>query len=589
MNKQNRNNSIYRTSSLISARTRKMAFPYIGSTLCVAAVTAIDSLVAGVSIGSQALAALTAVSPFLSIEQILHCLLGYGIDKLMIRAIGNGKRQEANRIFGTVLTAVFFIYLLVIIPLLVFERPIMSFFIEDAGVVDLAIKYSVPVLGLSPMFEVLLCIERAFRVDGRAGLMSLRATITNIVNIVFDFLLVSVLGYGISGLAWASVISAAVGYVVPMTHFFSKKRTVSPDFSVIFKLKEFFSYVKQDVKLGSAATLDEVLEWMVVSVQTAAISTIGGAAGLAVWAVFKTVKGIVLSLSNGISASVSVHAGMLFGEKDYDGARFSARAGTHLALTIAVLTAAASFAFAGPIAALYRVEEASRALCVMCLRIGCFSFPPIAFMTIFGSYLPSVNKIGRASAFVVDQKILPVLACAVGFVFDLRGVVVGYSVSLCIGSLAFLYILLKRDGRWFLPEKRPEDICAFSIELSPALISEVSIETEKVLRSCDYPADICIKASHLSEEALSYIMRQNTDRTIRSDIKINRHAEGLSITFNDNGVPYNPLCDIDSDAAEQEDEIEKQIICGFASSVEYNRALDLNQLSLLIKTAGDRA
>ena len=88
---------IYRRSSLIAGRTSKMALPYIGSTLCAAAVTAIDSLIAGISIGADALAAIAASGPLLAVAQILHCLLGFGIDKLMIQAIGKGNRNKENR------------------------------------------------------------------------------------------------------------------------------------------------------------------------------------------------------------------------------------------------------------------------------------------------------------------------------------------------------------------------------------------------------------------------------------------------------------------------------------------------------------
>ena len=80
--KNEQEDGILRNSSLIKGRTSKMAWTYIGSALCVAAVTAVDSLVAGISIGSDALAAIAAAAPLLAIEQILHCLLGFGIDKL---------------------------------------------------------------------------------------------------------------------------------------------------------------------------------------------------------------------------------------------------------------------------------------------------------------------------------------------------------------------------------------------------------------------------------------------------------------------------------------------------------------------------
>jgi Na+-driven multidrug efflux pump len=138
----------------------------------------------------------------------------------------------------------------------------------------------------------------------------------------------------VSGLAWSSVLSTAIGYTITLSHFFSKKRTVSPDFSVVRDRKEFLTYVTWDVRLGSSATLDEVMSSVALTLQTTTVGTIGGAGGLAIWAVYKSVRGVILSTSNGVAASVSVHAGLLFGQGDYDGVRYSVKEGALLAQAI---------------------------------------------------------------------------------------------------------------------------------------------------------------------------------------------------------------------------------------------------------------
>ena len=125
-------NDIYRKSALVAGRTDKMALPYIGSMLGSAVVTAVDSVVAGVNIGKDALAAIAASGPLLAVTLILHCMLGYGIDKLMIRAIGKGNRKEADRIFGAIIIAVFVVYLAVLLPMLLFERKLLELFIKRA-------------------------------------------------------------------------------------------------------------------------------------------------------------------------------------------------------------------------------------------------------------------------------------------------------------------------------------------------------------------------------------------------------------------------------------------------------------------------
>ena len=119
--KDSQDEGVSRRPTLIAFATKKMAVTYLVSTLCAAAVTIVNSLVAGVSIGPDALAAMAAAAPILSVDQIMHCLLGFGIDKLMVQAIGEGDRKRADRIFGAVLVAVFVVYVVVFGALLLAE------------------------------------------------------------------------------------------------------------------------------------------------------------------------------------------------------------------------------------------------------------------------------------------------------------------------------------------------------------------------------------------------------------------------------------------------------------------------------------
>ena len=584
--KRNEINDIYRRSSLIAGRTGKMALPYIGSTLCVAAVTAFDSLIAGISIGTDALAAIAASGPLLVITQILHCLLGYGIDKLMIRAIGKGRRKEADRIFGAIIIAVFAVYLVVFLPILLFERQLLRIFIHDPALTDMVIRYTRPILAAAPVFEVFLCTERAFRIDGRAKLLAMRSISTNVGNILLDFLLVGVLKLGVSGLAWASVISTALGYSASLSHFFSKKRTVSPDFTVVFSFREMLSYIWDDIRLGSSATLDELLESAALSVQTGAISAVGGADGLAVWAIYKTLRGIVMSLSNGVSASVSVHAGLSFGQKDYAGVRYSAQTGTKLALGIGLIVDVIILAFAGPIASAFRIDPGLRLLCAQCLRIGCIAFPSIVFLTIITSYLSAVNRIGLTNLLVVIQKLLPIIAGIIGYHMGLRGVFSGYVIA-CSAAALILLILMKRDGFWFVPERDPEMIFDYSILLKPDRIAAMKTDVDEKLLKCAYPASFCSKASLVTEDSMNYISQQNPDTEIRADIRMKRYEDGVQITVIDDGVAYSPLSSLAEAGLDRPGSLEAMIILGLTADVNYDRVLDLNHLSLYLNLPAD--
>ena len=576
--------TLLRSSSLIAGTTKKMALTYVGSAMCAAAVVIIDSLVAGVSIGEKALAAIAAAGPLLSVGQILHCMLGFGIDKLMVQAIGKGKRGEANRIFGAILIAVIVVYLLVFMLLIVLERPLLESILDDPTLSGMVIDYTVPLFATEAIFEAFLCIERAFRIDGRARLFSLRSIVTNIANIAFDLLLVSALGLGVSGLAWSSVLSTAIGYTITLSHFFSKKRTVSPDFSVVRDRKEFLTYVTWDVRLGSSATLDEVMSSVALTLQTTTVGTIGGAGGLAIWAVYKSVRGVILSASNGVAASVSVHAGLLFGQGDYDGVRYSVKEGALLAQAISAGAIVLTLLLAGGIVDVYHIAPELHEVGATCLRIGCVAFPPLAFLTVFTAYLPAVDKIRMTNRLVMVQHGLTMVPAVFGYTLGLSAFFSSYVGALWF-TLVLVAYLLMRNRYWFVPASNPEMIAGYSIRLRPDQISALCVDVEKELADSRYSKRMCSWVALLVEEGVNYIAQHNTGAEISADVEVKRAEGGLLSTIIDNGSPYNPITK-QSDSAWEELEwrepgvLETVVIRGLATDIRYDRVLDLNHLSL---------
>ena len=579
--KSEQNDGILRNSSLIGHKTKKMALTYIGSSICMAAVTAADSLIAGISIGSEALAAIAASAPFLAIAEILHCMLSFGIDKLMIRAVGKGKREEANRIFGAITFTALAVEAILYTLLLLFERPLLELLLKDQTHIEGIILYTRPLFAVQPLFEVLLCIERAFRVDGRTKLFAQRGIITNIVNIIFDILLVSKLGMDVSGLAWASVLGTAFGYTVTLSHFFSDKRTVSPDFSVIRCREELLSYVKENLRVGSSATLDEVMNTVTLATQTAVIGTIGGTEGLAIWAVFKALREIVLSISNGPSASVSAHTNLLYVQKDYDGVRFSIKKGLRIALVTSLAALLLVLAFAGGISDLYHIEPEFRTLCAQCLRIGSAVFPAVAFLTLLTAYLTAVNKIKLTNSLVLLQYGLTLVAAALCTTVVLQSFFAVYAIAMWVVALIAV-VFLVRDRFWFLPEHNPEMITSYSIRLEPEQISAMSVDVAEKLSECPWPDDFRYDIDLVLEDSTNYIAHYNAGTEVHADILMKRQEDGVQIMIIDDGVAYNPLASLAEADWKTAGALEAAVILGLTDTADYDRALDLNHLALYV-------
>lgn len=574
------NNSILRNSKLMESRTAKMATPYIFSTLSVALVSAINSLIAGRNIGAVALAAVAATAPFFSIEQILDYFLAYGIDKLMIQEVGKGNRKAANRIFGSILVAVTAAYVLVFGLIILFERPILSLIGIDPTLHDAVVAYSLPLLITMPLVEICHCIERAFRVDGRARLFASRGIVTNIVNISLSILFVTVLGFDIEGLAWASVIGTFLGYGVTLSHFFSKKRTVSPDFTVLFSVKENFRYIKDSIRVGSSVTFDEVLYGLLVLIQTNVVSTIGGTTGLAVWGVFTTLENVIVSIYFGVSASVSLHSGLMIGQKNYAGARASLMKGFALLASFGFAATILLFFFPSQIASAFCTDPGIIPLCVSCLQIGSFFLPSEAMTIVLSGYLPAVNKSRVAFGMTILQKGGLIVATIIGYVVGFNGmlislVVAGWIITIIQNMLVFV------KGNLFVPEHNPEVFRSYSIQLSGQSISRVCDDIVAADELTRYGKDYSERVAMIVEESMKQLLEQTKGKKIMTDIDLGKQDDGVFIRFVDDGAAYNLLADMDSRDI-KDDLLEEAIKRGLLKNATYDRVIDLNLITVTV-------
>ena len=569
---------------LVADRTHRMAGHYVWSGLCASLATIVDSLVAGWCIGDEALAAISAIGPLLAIDQILHCLLGFGIEKIMILYRGEGKREEADRAFGSILIAVFAAYLIVFIPIIIFERPILSLFIQDSDLIDMAISYSVPQMIFYPIFEVCLCIERAFRIDGRVALLSGRSIVMNLCNILFDYLLASAFGLWIVGLAWASVISAAIGFCLPLSHFFYKKRTVRPDLSVIRAPREMAGYLKKEIQIGSSATLEEVLESVVVTTQTAVISGLGGVTGLAIFSVYKTLKSVINAISNGISASVSVYSGLLFGIKSYKSIKDSLKTGLGYAASLCALFVAGFMIFAKPLGEAFNIETSQLALCGTCIRIGSIAFPGLMFSIILEAYLPTIGRNLMANVLVFIQKGLMFLAAVAGYILSLTWFYGLYAAAALIAA-AVIVVLLIRDKNWFTPKDNLEMIAEYSLAVLPEYISEVSKDIEVRLKEHAYGDKVAARTSLVVEESLSLMREKNPDQEVVADVELQKHEQGIALRLLDDGILQNPVNDIKALSHPDPEHSEIIIVNELTATGQYDRVLDMNNVVLIIETS----
>ena len=79
---------------------------------------------------------------------------------------------------------------------------------------------------------------------------------------------------------------------------------------------------------------------------------------------------------------------------------------------------------------------------------------------------------------------------------------------------------------------------------------------------------------------MNYIAHYNAGSEVCADILMKRQEDGIQIMVIDDGVAYNPLVSLAEADWKKVGALEAAIVLGLTDTANYDRALDLNHLSL---------
>ena len=191
----------------------------VGTMLFTSVYGIVDGFFVSNYVGSTAFASLNLVMPYIMMVAAVGFMFGSGGNALVSLQLGLGERDKANRSFslivytmtaaGAALAAVSF-----------FLAPGIS---RLLGASQAMLPHCVVYLRINMAGAVFFMLQNLFQTflitaeRPRAGFAI--TLIAGCTNMLLDWLLVGVCGFGIAGAAWATVASQAVGGTVPLLLF----------------------------------------------------------------------------------------------------------------------------------------------------------------------------------------------------------------------------------------------------------------------------------------------------------------------------------------------------------------------------------
>lgn len=302
-----------------------MAWPAMLESFFTALAGLIDSLMVS-ALGSYAVAAvgLTTQPKFLGLSVFLAA--NVAISALVARRKGEGKREDANRIFSTFLIFIVAAAVLFSVLLVIFADPIIRLCGSEDVTHDSAVVYFRIIMGGMIFNCIQMGVNSAQRGAGNTRITMRTNLVSSSVNIAANYLLIEghfgFPAWGIRGAALATVLGTVVASIMSLASVWKKDNFVSIPLIFTKKLKPTFHAMKNIVKVGYSVFAEQVL-MRIGFMLTAIMAADQGTSAMAAHQVGMNIMGLSFSFGDGLQATAvaligySLGAGQPKKAKDY--------------------------------------------------------------------------------------------------------------------------------------------------------------------------------------------------------------------------------------------------------------------------------
>ncbi|MEG0693080.1 MAG: MATE family efflux transporter [Oscillospiraceae bacterium] len=357
----------------------------------------VDVMFVGIYVGSEGLAALNIAMPIFTFYSSIGLMLGIGGATTISVLIGQGDKQNVDKVFSFTIFLSAAIGLLVTILGIIFLEP---FAIMMGATPELlqGVKYYTFPLQCTALFYILNCtMQVIIRADYNPKLVMTAAVVANGLNIFFDWLFVGVYGWGLTGAAAATAIGPVVAIVILSFHYTLKKNTMHFKLHCLDK-----NLIKRVFQNGIGTFILEFSSGAVIFMFNFVLLRVSGQAAVAVYAIISNIAYVGKGIFNGISQAAQPLISVNYGAANYNRVKKSMLITAVTGFLFAGLTSLAIFLFPAQIVGIFIGDDiALLPIGVNAAKIYFISFVFTGINTVLMYYFQSVENMKVASLIAI--------------------------------------------------------------------------------------------------------------------------------------------------------------------------------------------
>ena len=290
-----------------------LSIPAILGQFIVGLYAFVDSIYVGQMVGTDAMSAVSAASPFVLVNNAIAVLVGIGSGSVLSRAIGHKDQKTVDKIMGNLAFLVILLSTVVMAMGILFAPALLQLSGAQGAVLEMGVSYLRTVYLGSIFVNFMQGANMVIRAEGRMGTAMGIMAAGAILNIILDPVLILLLpNRGPQAVAIATVLSQFVQAAVTLLYFLKKSPVVR--FHGVKPAKELNPEI---FSVGVSAMLMQIMMLVQMTVVYNTAVRFGGDSQIALMGAAQRVMQLAFVPIWGMSQGMQPAVGTNFGAKEY--------------------------------------------------------------------------------------------------------------------------------------------------------------------------------------------------------------------------------------------------------------------------------
>lgn len=375
-------------------RLIRFVIPSVAMMILTSIYGVVDGLFVSNFVGKTAFAAVNLVIPFTLVLGAFGFMLGTGGTALVAKTLGEGKQEEANRIFSMLIYfAIGLGLVLTMLGIAALKKILLKMGADDAMLGCGMIYGRLVLLGI--LFYMLQNMFQNFLIAAEKPQLGLIVTVAaGLTNMVLDALFIAVLGWGVAGAAVATALGQCVGGLIPFVYFARKNSSRL----ALVKTKLLGGALLRTCTNGSSELVSNISMSSVGMLYNAQLMKVAGENGVAAYGVILYVNFIFIAIYLGYAYGSAPIVAFNYGAGKKAELQNVLKKSLKLLLGTGIVLLSIGVLFAGVLSGLFVGYDAQLyAMTVRGLRFYAVSFLLSGFNIFGSSFFTALNN-GMVSA-----------------------------------------------------------------------------------------------------------------------------------------------------------------------------------------------